>query len=279
MKILKLSRKKLLTYPEGKLLKLDASSGDVTIKTWDKPEVYIKILGNSKAEKKVDFSFNQTDDLVEVIADHHGSFFNWFGNGIRMKFEITLPSDFNTKIKTSGGDINLAGISGEQNIKTSGGDVAIDNVNGNLNISTSGGDITTSNIKGTSDLNTSGGDIKSTNFTGNISVSTSGGSINLDGMDSKIYANTSGGDIDVNYKGENKGIELSTSGGSITIKLPEDFSASAKLSTSGGSITCSLKTNNIAKITSSKFEADLNNGGNELIAKTSGGDIEVMKNQ
>ena len=78
--------------------------------------------------------------------------------------------------------------------------------------------------------------------------------------------------------GENKGIDIGTSGGSIKLRLPEDFNASARLSTSGGSITCTLNTTNISKITSSKFEADLNKGGNQLVAKTSGGDIEVLKN-
>jgi len=275
---LKVLHEKTFNISEGKLLKLDAASGDVIVRTWDKPQVYVKILGNSKAERKVDFSFNATDEYVEIIADHPHSFFNWFGNGIRMKFEITVPSTFNTKIKSSGGDIKLAGITGDQRMKTSGGDVSVMDINGNLTISTSGGDVTTTNTKGTTDLSTSGGDVKSTDFEGDLRASTSGGDIILRGQDSKVYAHTSGGDVTLNYKGKNKGIDIGTSGGSITLRLPDDFNASAKLSTSGGSISCNLKTTNISKITSSKFEADINNGGNRLVARTSGGDIEVLKN-
>ena len=275
---LKVLHEKTFNISPGKLLKLDAASGDVIVNTWDKPQVYVKILGNSKAERKVDFSFDATDEYVEVIADHPHSFFNWFGNGIRMKFEITVPNSFNTKIKSSGGDIKIAGITGNQWMKTSGGDVLVRDVNGNLTISTSGGDVTTTNTKGMTDLSTSGGDVTSTDFEGDLRASTSGGDIILRGKDSKIYAHTSGGDVTLNYKGENKGIDIGTSGGSIQLRLPADFNASAKLSTSGGSITCTLKTTNISKITSSKFEADLNNGGNRLVARTSGGDIEVLKN-
>ena len=275
---LKILHEKTFNISPGKLLKLEASFGDVTVKTWDKPEVYIKILGTSRVERKVDFSFNSTDEYVEVIAKHEHSIFNWFGDRLRMKFEITLPSDFNTNIRSSGGDIYMAAINGEQRIRTSGGDVLVSDVNGNIDITTSGGDVTTLNTKGMSDLNTSGGQVKSTNFEGDMNASTSGGDVILTGKNSKIYAHTSGGDITLNYKGENKGLDISTSGGSIKLMLPEDFNASARLSTSGGSITCSLNTTNISKITSSKFEADLNKGGTKLVARTSGGDIEVLKN-
>ena len=52
---------KTFNISPGKLLKLDAASGDVIVRTWDKPQVYVKILGNSRAERKVDFSFDATD--------------------------------------------------------------------------------------------------------------------------------------------------------------------------------------------------------------------------
>lgn len=275
---LKVLQEKTFNISPGKLLKLDSSSGDVTVKTWDKPQVYVKILGNSKAERKVDFSFNATDEYVEVIAEGDHNFFNWFGNGIRMKFEITVPANFNTKIRSSGGDIKLTGVTGDQWMKTSGGDILIADVNGNLTVSTSGGDVHTTNTKGTSHLSTSGGQVKCIDFEGDLNASTSGGDIILRGKNSKISAHTSGGDVDLTYQGENEGIDIGTSGGSIKLRLSADFNASAKLSTSGGSITCNLNTTNISKITSSKFEADLNNGGNRLVARTSGGDIDVVKN-
>ena len=49
----------------GKELKVEASVGDVMISTWDKDEVYIKVLGNQKAQDDVDFSFdaNNGEDI------------------------------------------------------------------------------------------------------------------------------------------------------------------------------------------------------------------------
>jgi DUF4097 and DUF4098 domain-containing protein YvlB len=267
------------TFPiqPGKDLKVEASSGDVTITTWDKSEVYIKVLGNDNAREKVDFSFNNNDDEISVIARREGSFFNWFSSGIKMKFEIKVPAEFNTNINTSGGDIMVGEIRGNNLLKTSGGDVWVKNTDGILKITTSGGEINLDSNSGEMDVSTSGGDIKARDFKGDLSASTSGGDIYLKGSDSKVYAETSGGDIVLEYSGDNKGINLETSGGDIQIKLPSNFNASANMHTSGGDIECDLTANNAKRISSSRFEADLNGGGAALTAKTSGGDITVKK--
>ena len=91
----------------------------------------------------------------------------------------------------------------------------------------------------------------------------------------KINAETSGGDINLEYEGENKGIDLSTSGGDIDINLPKDFKASMELSTSGGDVSCSLNMSNVKKSSGSRLIGDLNGGGEKLYAHTSGGDITV----
>jgi DUF4097 and DUF4098 domain-containing protein YvlB len=268
---------KTFSIQPGNDLKVEASSGDVTITSWDKPQVYIKVSGNEKAREKVDFKFNNSDNEVSVIAKRHGGFFNWFSSGIKLRFEIKVPAEFNTNINTSGGDIMVGQVRGNNKLRTSGGDVWVKNTDGVLKISTSGGEINLDSNSGELNVSTSGGDIKAREFKGNISASTSGGDIYLKGSDSKIYAETSGGDIRLDYTGENRGIDLETSGGDIQIKLPADFNASANMHTSGGDIECDLTANNAKRISSSRFEADLNNGGANLSAKTSGGDITVKK--
>ncbi|HZW38342.1 MAG TPA: DUF4097 family beta strand repeat-containing protein, partial [Ignavibacteriaceae bacterium] len=123
---------------------------------------------------------------------------------------------------------------------------------------------------------TSGGDIRINGINGDLIASTSGGNVKIKANDSKIDASTSGGNISLDYYGLNKGIELSTSGGNITITVPKDFNAYTLMSTSGGRISCELPTTKVVKITSSKFEADLGNGGTKFVAKTSGGDIDLI---
>ncbi len=256
---LKIIEEKTFQISPGKNLNVKSSSGEVLVSSWDKNEVYIKILGNDKAEDKMKFSFYNDENQVEVVAKREGWLSGWFSSGMRLRFEIKVPIKFNVKVKTGGGSVYT------------------ENILGNLNVSTSGGSIKFENVNGVFDVSTSGGNISGINFQGDLDASTSGGSLHLIGSDSKIDASTSGGSIYLDYTGINKGIHLKTSGGSIQINLPEDFNASAKMYTSGGRISCDLTANNARKISSTKFEADLNKGGNPLVAETSGGSIRVMK--
>ncbi len=273
---LKVIHDKTFPISPGNDFKLDASAGDITISTWDKNEVHVKILGNDKAKEKVEFNFNESTDKIEVEAKYDWSLFMMI-KGVKLKFEIQVPKEFNVDVVTSGGDIKLQGVKGRADVKTSGGDINVSDLNGNVEVSTSGGDIVFNNTYGELNFTTSGGDIKGNKFSGNLEICTSGGDISLTGSDAKIKGSTSGGNISVDYSGQNQGIELSTSGGDITIKIPKDFNASANLSTLGGSIKSDFTGNNAVKISSTKFEADINNGGNSLILKTSGGDIVVKK--
>ena len=224
----------------GNDVRVKTSGGDVTVTSWNKSEVYIKVLGNDKARDEIDYEFSNTDSYVELITESKSSFGNWFG-GVSLKIEVKVPEKFNAKVHTSGGDLKLGGVDGDHQLSTSGGDIVCKKFGGDLDLSTSGGDIT------------------------------------LVGGGSKIRASTSGGDIKLDYEGENFGIDLSTSGGDILVKLPSSFDASMELSTSGGDVSCNLTLNNASKLSEHKIVADLNKGGNEFYAHTSGGDIDVIK--
>ncbi|MCK9425126.1 MAG: DUF4097 domain-containing protein [Ignavibacteriaceae bacterium] len=275
---LSLLHEKTFATTPGKLLKVETQSGSVKIETWDKNEVYIKVYGNNKAKEKLEFKFQDEDWGVSIVSKRKDSFwgFNW-GHSLRVRFEIMVPKSYNAKVSTSGGNIGVKNLSGNIDGKTSGGDLKLYDNMGNTNVSTSGGDIIVKNNNGNTKASTSGGDISVVDFNGDLEVSTSGGDVELKGGKARIDASTSGGDIKLDYWGENLGIDLSTSGGDIDVYLPADFNAKANLKTSGGSISCELTTNNVIKISSSRFEADLNKGGKSLICRTSGGDIEVKK--
>lgn len=238
-KQLELLHHKNYKIEQGKILNVYAEGGDVEITPWHRNEVEIKIYGNDNAREKYEFTFDANDQSVTVRGERIKKW-NFFSN-IRIKYVIKVPVKFNLNVNTAGGDIKVGGVEGEIKLNTSGGDIWADRVSGNLN------------------LNTSGGDIK------------------IFSKESAIVANTSGGDIDLEYSGENKGIELKTSGGDIEILLPTDFNADVELSTSGGDVKCNFKLNNVEKFSRTKVIAKINSGGNKLTAKTSGGDVEVKQ--
>jgi DUF4097 and DUF4098 domain-containing protein YvlB len=237
---LQLIKEKSFEISPGKNLNIDLSSGDVEVTCWDKSEVSVKIFGNENAFKKMDFNIDGNDESIEVTGKNKSSGSSWLSN-IEVKAEIKVPTQLNLDINTAGGDIKCGGITGS------------------------------------AQLNTSGGDIWADKFSGKLDVSTSGGDVYLFCTDTQIDAETSGGDIQLEYTGENKGIELSTSGGDIEIKLPKDFKASIDLSTSGGEVSCSFNMKNIKKSHETNLVGDINSGGEKLNAHTSGGDIDVYE--
>ncbi len=273
----KIEEKTFNTFP-GKSLFLDASYGDVYIKTSADSKVTVRIFGDKRAEKNIQFTFDNNDKGVTVKAEKKdGWHFFSFGSSGNLRFDITLPKSYNAVVNTAGGNIYLDNLNGDVKLKSSGGDLSLSEINGNINAQTSGGDIRIDSTNGNINIGTSGGDIRAESFSGDFDASTSGGNITLDGSNGKINASTSGGEVSLNYSGENKGINLSTSGGSIKIILPSNFNADVKLETSGGSIKCKFKANNITEVTSYKLQGQFNSGGNSLIAKTSGGDIIVKE--
>lgn len=235
----KLIHEKTFKISAGKKVVLNTDAGDIQITPWDKSEVYVKVVGNDNAAEKYDYTFDANSEEVRIEVEKKGGW-SWFSN-INLKFEIKVPNNFNIEANTSGGDIKVGGVTGDIGLKTSGGDIWGDRFEGNFVAKTSGGDITL--------------------FCNNA----------------RIDANTSGGDIELEYTGSNKGIQLKTSGGDIDVKVPKDFNAIAELKTSGGDVDCNLTLNNVKRLSETKIDANINNGGAALVAITSGGDISVYK--
>jgi len=237
---LQLIKEKSFKISPGKNLLVDISSDDIKVTYWDKDEVYIKIFGNENAMEKMNFNIEGTEEMIKITGKKKSSISSWFSN-MDVEVEIKVPAQFNLDIGTAGGDIKCGGITGK------------------------------------AELNTSGGDIWADKFSGNLKASTSGGNIFLFCNRAQINAETSGGDIMLEYEGENKGIELSTSGGDIEVKVVKEINASMELSTSGGDVSCSLNMSNVKKSSGSRLIGDLNGGGQKLSAHTSGGDITVSE--
>ncbi len=273
-KELKILHEKNYNVKSGSELNINTTVGDLYLSTWDKEEISVKISGNRKAEEKINFSFNAGNGGLEIDARKESS--SWFSfSGVYLKYEIKVPKNFNAYIKTAGGDIKFYDLNGRSELKTSGGNIKIFNFSGETGLYTSGGDIEINNSKGIIESETSGGNIDILSFNGNILTKTSGGDIEIQSSNGKINASTSGGDIKLNYKGENRGIDLHTSGGDILVELQNDLKADIDLHTSGGEVECDLNMTRTLKVKSNIITAEVNGGGEKIICKTSGGNIKV----
>ncbi|MEP7106782.1 MAG: hypothetical protein ABI760_02345 [Ferruginibacter sp.] len=305
-----------------KRVEVETSGGNITVESVSadqaRIEVFIWASGRNKGasvskeeiQKRLDDLYDLkiavTDNKLTAIAKPKNKMRNW-KNALSISFKVFITKNISTHLTTSGGNIDLRALSGEQKITTSGGNLVISGVKGKLKGITSGGNIQVKDSDDDIDLTTSGGNIEANNCTGGIKLVTSGGSIMLVNLDGNVNATTSGGDVRAdNIKGDldthtsGGNIDLSglacnlataTSGGNIkvAIKEPGKF---VKIKNSGGKIEIQLpagkgydldlsadkiKTDNLAnfngKAADDEVDGKLNGGGTQVTANAGGGKI------
>lgn len=241
-------RSKSFAVEKGGRLDVNVRSGDITITPWNKNEVFVSADGIDPDDLDR-LIMTQSGNSVRVEFRPRSRMWNWNGGA---HFTISVPSEFNVNMKTSGGNLEVTGaLNGRIEGSTSGGEIILADVTGTVDMGTSGGDIKVGNIKGNVKLRTSGGNIELRRVDGETSVSTSGGNIRVESVGKRLDASTSGGDIEVGDVGGEA--RLSTSGGDVKVGK---VSGDARLSTAGGDV-------------------ELRGASGTVIAKTAGGDIRL----
>ncbi|MEX2189961.1 MAG: DUF4097 family beta strand repeat-containing protein [Bacteroidota bacterium] len=257
---------KTFTVEKGGKLEVSVRSGDIRITPGSKSEVYVRAEGID--DEDLDrLRMTQSGNTVRVEFRPRGGWDGWNGNP---RFEISIPTDFNVDMKTSGGDLEVTGgVNGKITGSTSGGDIKLNNVTGTVDMSTSGGDVRVGEIKGNADLSTSGGDIELRKVDGEANVRTSGGDIKVESVGKKLEAKTSGGDIEIGDVGGEANV--STAGGNVRVGR---VSGDARLRTAGGDIILRGASGRVNASTAGG-DIELENITGSIEAKTAGGEIKA----
>ena len=267
-------------------LELYTNPGEVTIDTWDKNEVVVKMRGDDEDSDLRDVKIEQRNK--KIIVKYNS---NWgWSSGI--DFVITVPQNFNISITTTGGDVEFRNdITGNININTSAGDLTMANVSGSLTLNTMGGDIRLRDVKGNLDantqggeirigkisgksarVNTMGGDISITSIGSNANVKTYGGEIRIGDISGSADVTTYGGDIDLGNIGGS--VKMETYGGNLSLK---SANGDVEASTYGGDIELrNVKGSVRAKTNAGNILAELfPSGKNRSVLKTSNGEVTI----
>jgi hypothetical protein len=237
--------KKFSVKPGGTVI-VDIDFGGIDVGTNATSEVIVDVwrkVGRSSKSAEEKFlkdnpvNFSQEGDTVTISSKSKGKS-NWslFGrNSNEAKYKITVPANFNARLGTAGGPIEVDDLTGDVKSHTSGGGLHFARLHGPLNGDTSGGGIHVKDCEGKLKINTSGGGIDVAGGSGSLTGDTSGGSVSVKEFHGPIHVETSGGGITI-YGATDK-VEGSTSGGSISAVLAKPVSDVVKLETSGGGIT------------------------------------------
>jgi hypothetical protein len=149
-------------------------------------------------------------------------------------------------LSTMGGNISLKGSEVDGKVHTMGGNVVFEDVTGDVKGSSMGGQVIMKNVKrknGVSngdevDISSMGGSIDVDDASEGANVSTMGGEINIHSVKKFIKAKTMGGNIEIDEV--NGSVDAVTMGGDINVKencKSDDIGRNIELNSSGGDIT------------------------------------------
>jgi DUF4097 and DUF4098 domain-containing protein YvlB len=258
--------------PPGGHLTVQTEVGAVTVVGHDSREVAVHAEVSGVDADRMSISAEQDSSGVVVRGLRAPSIlFGW--NSLQVRFTIDVPNDYPVEIETAGGRIDVRALNASVRGRTAGGGIIVRDVAGATRMHTSGGSIEAERLNGPVDLGTSGGSIDINDVTGDLDAHTSGGHIRLVNVDGKVNAHTSGGSVSAEVRA-NRGIALSTSGGSISLRLPAAAHASIDAATGGGSVRSGLPLST-ETAGHSYLRGNLNGGGDAISLHTLGGSIDI----
>ncbi len=252
------------TMQPGGRVTLICDDGSVTVKAWDKNEVYLKVTkivwehDRSRAEEllrdlQVKTDHYDDDLYIKEIDLHHGNSFRlsdlfnsqtWRDHPrYRIDFDLVVPREINLKIESDEGDVQIDHVSGRLDLEIDEGNLLLSDLeNVDVRIRIDEGDTECRNIRGENsrmDLFVDEGLVRFDycEFSTLEIESDEGGMIlkQLRTRDCRITSDD--GDIEVGLQILRDGrYRLSTDEGDITILLAENSNISLDLTSSDGRV-------------------------------------------
>ena len=290
------TRERTLALEPGGTFTLDSDIGEVVLTGGSASGARVMVTSNRDLEADFDFTFDEHPGGATVRIKRRAPLRRLFGNSENSRTRITIqvPTRADVHLRTAGGAISAARLTGVVDVHTSGGGLTIETVEGNVDGATSGGGVRMRDVRGNAVVSTSGGGIGITNVTGTVKADTSGGGITVDAVGGDLRASTSGGGVDV--RGAGGRVEASSSGGGVTVRFVPGNSSGGSVSSSGGpvrvevdpaarlSIDASASGGNVdfdvpvtvqGKIERDSLRGEMNGGGALLRVRSSGGGVTI----
>ncbi len=237
---------KTLPLEAGHRFSLKNINGSITVKTWERPEVHIYALLRTK-ENNPSRAERLLEETEVIITEEGGD----------VMVSTRLP-----KRGSSGGRF-LSWILGGV-----GSGVSV-----HYTITLPAG------VEAT--LRSTNGGIDVENFRGELRVRTTNGRIGIKKAGGSVTAATTNGSIraELVTVAEQADINLKTTNGSITLKLPEDFNGEIDARTVNGSITTELPVTFEGKFTKRRLRGYVGSGNSDVHCEltTTNGSISIRK--
>jgi DUF4097 and DUF4098 domain-containing protein YvlB len=279
-----ISNRVIKTFPVGPggLLNLKTNLGSIHVTVGETSDVCVELLiqieGGSSDEaarnlRDLRLTCAQDGNDVEIHSEFHK-----LNGRLSVEFRISVPRNYNVKLKTGAGNISVDGMEGETGAETSGGRLSFKRIVGHVTGRTAGGNIDAVEVRGSVSVHTSGGSISIEQVKGGVVAQTAGGSIRVEDLVGEIEATTKGGTVAARLSGAIVAdCYLTTSGGKVIVELNQTSAFDIDAETRAGSIVTEFPIIMQGKLSGSSCKSSINGGGPKLILRSSAGDIHIRK--
>ncbi|MFL5637033.1 MAG: M56 family metallopeptidase [Gemmatimonadaceae bacterium] len=240
----------------GGTLELDLKTGGrVVITGWNQQQIVVhaSLAGRDWRETEVKLEPSNGDVMLRSEFTRKSN-----SQSTRHRFDIQVPRNYNVRLKSSGGAISIAEMSGRFTGQTGGGEINIARSNGEVDLQTGGGEINVTNSNLDGSVSTGGGLVRIIGVNGNLSGHSGSGPV--------VYTNSSGEKVTSSGYGIGKGRRA---GGAFAYS-----SAGITMNTAGGPLTLATAPNG-ARLTTGGGPIRIGASNGEVFAKTGGGHIDI----
>jgi len=218
---------KRFTVTGAPVLHVTTFDGAIEIRSWDRAEVLVEIEKRGGTKEAVDglvIDTKQEGDRVTVdVKRPKAESFTGFGihHSASAKLVVSVPSTTDVVARSGDGAIWIERVTGRLDLGTSDGSVRASDVSGELTFHTSDGSVHVDNAAGAIDVDTGDGSVEVSGNLGAVKLHTGDGSI--------VYHAAAGTAMTDDWS-------FTTGDGSVTLYLPQGFSAELDARTSDGGI-------------------------------------------
>ena len=227
-------------------LRVDTSDAQIHVETWDEKKIEAHITSSKWGfgQGGIQVHDHQTGDSVELeVRFPHGFPIMSIGDR-RTVIEIRMPREGKVRLDTGDGEIRLRDLKGEMELESGDGRLEIEGVDGIVRAHSGDGRVL---AKGRFD---------------HLDISTSDGRIEAEALPGSAIG---------------QGWSLTTGDGSVTLNVPEKFTADLLIHTGDGHITLDVPITVEGKYETRNIHGKLNGGGGLLNIHTGDGSIRLGK--
>ena len=174
---------------------------------------------------------------------------------------------------STSGDVNASGLK-DALVRTVSGDIVVRDVSGPLRAQSTSGRITVTGAADSLALNTVSGDIRAEGTPRGLDAGTTSGGVTARGLSGRVKVSSTSGDVRIDVKGPLRGLDASSSSGSIRLQLDPSIACALDMRTSSGTLEASLPME-MRTVTRRNVSGTIRGGRTPVVLHTSSGDITV----